>query len=62
VVPFQIDRSWYERYWLTEHPPGVVGHWRNWVLLNRRRRMGRVIPEQDYPNNVSRGAVAWSRQ
>jgi hypothetical protein len=21
VVPFQIDPSWYERYWLTEHPP-----------------------------------------
>jgi len=21
VVPFQIDPSWYEHYWLTEHPP-----------------------------------------
>jgi hypothetical protein len=35
VVPFQIDPSWYERYWLTEHPPRRRGASaeRNWALI-----------------------------
>jgi len=35
VIPFQIDPSWYERYWLRAHPPrrrGALAE-RNWALI-----------------------------
>jgi hypothetical protein len=31
MVPFQVDPSWYERYWFTEHPPRRRTAFAEWI-------------------------------
>ena len=59
MVPFQIDPSWYEHYWLTEHPPrrgGALAE-RNWAF---NRGVSRVLDGPVAPQYVQSQWSCWN--
>jgi hypothetical protein len=43
MIPFQVDPSWYERYWLTERPARPRGMRLSTLINSVSRHIGRAV-------------------
>jgi hypothetical protein len=50
MIPFQVDPSWYERYWLTERPARPRGTRLSTLINSVSRRIARAVGLTQFGN------------